>query len=186
MNDDLIFQEYSTNRALQATYPTYESYRDFVLSQQPQQADSNSVGIAPLNNATGSIKSLGKNLIMNKLGGGNPLTMAGGLMLSGLSGINDRLRQTDFAQAKTLADYMDMQKYGGLEGRNTARRMNQREINEIQGTLDRRQAAGVYNTNDDRGMGQMPASNSSQAVGITASNQANIDPAGAAGKGRKG
>lgn len=183
MNEDLIFQEYSTNRALQATYPNYESYRDFVVSQQ---TDPNSVGIAPLNNTMGSIKSLGKNLIMNKLGGGNPLTMAGGLMLSGLSGINDRLRQTDFAQAKTLADYMDMQKYGGLEGRNTARRMNQREINEIQGTLDRRQAAGVYNTNDDRGMGQMPASNSSQAVGITTANQANIDPAGAAGKGRKG
>ena len=53
MNEDLIFQEYSTNRGLQATYPNYESYRDFVMSQQPQQANSNNVGIAPLN----SIKS---------------------------------------------------------------------------------------------------------------------------------
>ncbi len=153
MNEDLIFQEYSTNRALQATYPNYESYRDFVLSQQN---DSNSVGIAPLNNTMGSIKSLGKNLIMNKLGGGNPLTMVGGMMLSGLSGLNDRLRQTDFAQAKTLADYMDMQKYGGLQGRLDAAATNMAQARGLQKQIDARTTS--QRTSDDRGMGQMPAS----------------------------
>ena len=46
-----------------------------------------------------------------------------------------------------------MRKYGGLEGRETARRMNQREINEIQGRIDRKQAAGGYDTSQDRGRG---------------------------------
>ena len=161
MNDDLIFQEYSTNRALQATYPTYESYRDFVLSQQPQQADSNSVGIAPLNNATGSIKSLGKNLIMNKLSGGNPLTMVGGMMLSGLSGINDKLRQTDFARSKTLADYLDAKKYGGIDARNLAAAENMLASNVLQQEMAKRPSSNV--SNQDAGRGQMPASNSAPA-----------------------
>ena len=152
MNEDLIFQEYSTNRGLQATYPNYESYRDFVMSQQPQQANSNNVGIAPLN----SIKSLGKNLIMNKLSGGNPLSMVGGMMLSGLSGLSNRLQQTDFAQAKTLADYYDMQKYGGLQGRTDAAARNMAQARGLQKQIDARTTS--QRTSDDRGMGQMPAS----------------------------
>ena len=152
MNEDLIFQEYSTNRGLQATYPNYESYRDFVMSQQPQQANSNNVGIAPLN----SIKSLGKNLIMNKLSGGNPLSMVGGMMLSGLSGLSNRLQQTDFAQAKTLSDYYDMQKYGGLQGRLDAAARNMAQARGLQKQIDARTTS--QRTSDDRGMGQMPAS----------------------------
>jgi len=181
MNEDLIFQEYSTNRGLQATYPNYESYRDFVMSQQPQQANSNNVGIAPLN----SVKSLGKNLIMNKLSGSNPLSMVGGMMFSGLSGLSNRLQQTDFAQAKTLADYYDMQKYGGLQGRTDAAARNMAQARGLQKQMNQRDSAQV--SYQDAGRGQMPASNSApKSAGISAANQGSIDPAGAAGKGRKG
>ena len=33
MNEEALFQEYSTNRALQATYPDFATYRDFICSQ---------------------------------------------------------------------------------------------------------------------------------------------------------
>jgi hypothetical protein len=78
----------------------------------------------------------------------------GGNIIRGLAGINPFLQNTDFAQATSLADYLDMRKYGGLEGRETARRMNQREVNEIQGRIDRKQAAGGYDTSQDRNRGQ--------------------------------
>jgi len=158
MDENLIFQEYSTNRALQATYPNYESYRDFVTGQQQ---DPNSVGIAPLSNTMGSIKSLGKNLIMNKLSGGNPMTMVGGMMLSGLSGINDKIRQTDFARSKTLADYFDAKKYGGIDARNFAASENMLASNVLQQEMAKRASSNV--SNQDAGKGQMPASNSTPA-----------------------
>ena len=72
----------------------------------------------------------------------------------GLGSLSSALQNTDFAQATSLADYLDMRKYGGQEGRETARRMNQREVNEIQGRIDRKQAAGGYDTSQDRGRGQ--------------------------------
>ena len=80
--------------------------------------------------------------------------LPGGNVIRGLAGINPFLQNTDFAQATSLADYLDMRKYGGLEGRETARRMNQREVNEIQGRIDRKQAAGGYDTSQDRNRGQ--------------------------------
>tara|TARA_R100001510_G_C7598738_1_gene166030 strand:+ start:221 stop:841 length:621 start_codon:yes stop_codon:yes gene_type:complete len=80
--------------------------------------------------------------------------LPGGPVIRGLAAINPFIQNTDFAKATSLADYLDMRKYGGLEGRETARRMNQREINEIQGRIDRKLAAGGYDTSQDRGRGQ--------------------------------
>jgi hypothetical protein len=61
-----------------------------------------------------------------------------GNVLKGIGSLSSALQNTDFAQ----------------EGRETARRMNQREVNEIQGRIDRKQAAGGYDTSQDRGRGQ--------------------------------
>ena len=48
MNEEAIFQEYSTNRALQGNIgPDFATYRDFVMSQMPAQANDNS-GITKL------------------------------------------------------------------------------------------------------------------------------------------
>ena len=106
MNDEALFQEYSTNRALQAVYPDFASYRDFILSQMPAQANDNSGISGMLNNATssmGSIKDLGKNLIMNKISfkmglGLNPIGI-GSMMLGGLKNLNDRIQSSDFARS---------------------------------------------------------------------------------------
>jgi len=114
MNEEALFQEYSTNRALQATYPDFATYRDFVMSQMPAAANESSGLSSILNNAAssvGTIKDLGKNLIMGKLTskmgmGLNPIGI-GGLVLQGLSGVNDKIQSTDFAQAKNLAENME-------------------------------------------------------------------------------
>ena len=118
MNEEALFQEYSTNRALQATYPDFATYRDFILSQMPAQANDNSGLSSIVNNAisnVGSIKDLGRNLITNKLSSKmglgiiNPLSI-GSMMMGGLKDINDRIQSTDFARSKTLADYFDAKK----------------------------------------------------------------------------
>ena len=157
MNEEALFQEYSPNRALQATYPDFATYRDFVMSQMPAQANDNS-GILMLNNAAssmGTIKNLGKNLILNKLSSGiklglNPIGI-GGLVLGAVSGLNNRLRQTDFAKAKSLADYMDMQKYGGLQGRQDAAARNMAQARGIQKQMAQRPSSDVSAQDAARG-----------------------------------
>ena len=70
MNEEALFQEYSTNRALQAVYPDFASYKDFIMSQMPAQANDNSGLTGIINNAAssmGTMKDLGKNLVVNKL-----------------------------------------------------------------------------------------------------------------------
>jgi len=158
MNEEALFQEYSTNRALQATYPDFATYRDFVVSQMPAQANDNSGISGMLNNAAssmGSIKDLGKNLIMNKLSSKmgmslNPIGI-GGLVLSGLSGINDRIRQTDFARSKTLADYFDAKSYGGIDARNAAAVANMAQARGIQKQMAQRPSSNVSPQDAARG-----------------------------------
>jgi hypothetical protein len=40
--------------------------------------------------------------------------------LESLRGLNDRIQSSDFGQATSLMDYLDMKKYGGLQGRKDA------------------------------------------------------------------
>ena len=158
MNEEALFQEYSTNRALQATYPDFATYRDFVMSQMPAQANDNSGLTGIINNAAssmGTMKDLGKNLIMNKLTskmglGLNPIGI-GGLVLSGLSGINDRIRQTDFARSKTLADYFDAKSYGGIDARNAAAVANMAQARGIQKQMAQRPSSNVSAQDAARG-----------------------------------
>ena len=158
MNEEALFQEYSTNRALQATYPDFATYKDFVMSQMPAQANDNSGLTGIINNAAssmGTMKDLGKNLIMNKLSSKmgmslNPIGL-GGLVLSGLSGINDRIRQTDFAKSKTLADYFDAKKYGGIDARNQAAAENMLAANVLQQEMAQRPSSNVSNQDAARG-----------------------------------
>jgi hypothetical protein len=158
MNEEALFQEYSTNRALQATYPDFATYKDFVMSQMPAQANDNSGLTGIINNAAssmGTMKDLGKNLIMNKLSSKmgmslNPIGL-GGLVLSGLSGINDRIRQTDFAKSKTLADYFDAKKYGGIDARNQAAAENMLAANLLQQEMAQRPSSNVSNQDAARG-----------------------------------
>ena len=158
MNEEALFQEYSTNRALQATYPDFATYRDFVMSQMPAPANDNSGISGMLNNASsnmGSIKDLGKNFIMNKLNSKMGFSLSpigiGGLVLSGLSGINDRIRQTDFARSKTLADYFDAKSYGGIDARNAAAVANMAQARGIQKQMAQRPSSNVSAQDAARG-----------------------------------
>ena len=159
MNEEALFQEYSTNRALQATYPDFATYRDFVMSQMPAQANDNSGISGMLNNAAssmGSIKDLGKNLITSKLsskmglGLVNPFSI-GSMMLGGLKNINDRIQSTDFARSKTLADYFDAKSYGGIDARNAAAVANMAQARGIQKQMAQRPSSQV--TARDQAMG---------------------------------
>ena len=150
MNEEALFQEYSTNRALQATYPDFATYRDFVMSQMPAQANDNSGITGLVNNAAssmGSLKDLGKNLIMNKLSAKmgmsfNPIGI-GAMMLGGLKDINQRIQSTDFARSKTLADYLDAKSYGGIDARNAAAIANMAQARGIQKQMAQRPSSQV-------------------------------------------
>ena len=150
MNEEALFQEYSTNRALQATYPDFATYRDFVISQMPAQANDNRGITGLVNNATssmGSLKDLGKNLIMNKLSSKmgmsfNPIGI-GAMMLGGLKDINQRIQSTDFARSKTLADYLDAKSYGGIDARNAAAIANMAQARGIQKQMAQRPSSQV-------------------------------------------
>jgi hypothetical protein len=150
MNEEALFQEYSTNRALQATYPDFATYRDFVMSQMPAQANDNSGITGLVNNAAssmGSLKDLGKNLIMNKLSSKmgmsfNPIGI-GAMMLGGLKDINQRIQSTDFARSKTLADYLDAKSYGGIDARNAAAIANMAQARGIQKQMAQRPSSQV-------------------------------------------
>ena len=73
--------------------------------------------------------------------------------LGSLSGLNNRLRNTDFGLSRNLADFIDMKKYGGFEGRERARRRTMTEARDLQRAIDRgdfdRDRSGIT----DRGRG---------------------------------
>jgi len=80
--------------------------------------------------------------------------LPGGNVIRGLAGINPFLQNTDFAQATSLADYLDMQRYGGAQGRADAAARNMAQTRGIQKKID----SGMYNNDNsgitDRGRGQ--------------------------------
>jgi hypothetical protein len=160
MNEEALFQEYSTNRALQARYPDFATYRDFVMSQMPAQANESGGLPLVLNNAAssmGSIKDIGKNLIMNKLSskmglGFSPIGI-GSMMLGGLRNLNDRIQSSDFGQATSLADYLDMQRYGGAQGRRDAAARSMAQARGLQKQMAQRPSAQVSAQDAARGGG---------------------------------
>ena len=170
MNEELLFQEYSTNRALQATYPDFATYRDFVMSQMPAQANQSNGLPLTLDNITsniGSIKDLGRHLITKKLSSKFGLLNPIGIASFVFSGMNDKLRQTDFARSKTLADYFDAKSYGGVDARNAAAVANMAQARGIQKQMAQRPSSNVSAQDAARGnigAGSAPASSQSYSA----------------------
>lgn len=99
--------------------------------------------------------------------------------LESLRGFNDRLRNTDFGQATSLADYFDMKKYGGAQGRRDAAARNMAQARGIQKKID----AGDYGTRDtsiDRGRGNIGGSNRGSSKGSSRSGGFSSSARGAA------
>lgn len=77
--------------------------------------------------------------------------------LNALRGLNQRIQQSDFGRAKTLADYLDIRKYGGYQEREDARAATMAQARGIQKKIDRgefnRDTSGIT----DRGRGSIPS-----------------------------
>jgi hypothetical protein len=99
-----------------------------------------------------------------KKGIGNLLKTAAGFMIpganlimgGGLQNLNQRMRNSDFGQATSFADYLDMQRYGGAQGRRDAAARTMAQARGLQKEMAQRSSS--QRTSDDRGMGQMPTS----------------------------
>ena len=99
-----------------------------------------------------------------KKGIGNLLKTAAGFMIpganlimgGGLQNLSQRMRNSDFGQATSFADYLDMQRYGGAQGRRDAAARTMAQARGLQKQMAQRSSS--QRTSDDRGMGQMPTS----------------------------
>jgi len=58
--------------------------------------------------------------------------------LESLRGFNNRIQGSDFGRSKTLVDYLDARKYGGIDARDRAASQNMREARAIQRQVDMR------------------------------------------------
>lgn len=145
-NNGLTFPENSTNVGIM---PLIQDQNNFPLDYENIQTDPTIT--APEKQKLGLSNILP--MLMNFVIPGSGLVIRGA---RGLAGLNRRLRNSDFAQAKTLMDYMDMQKYGGLQGRLDAAARNMAQARGLQKQIDARTTS--QRTSDDRGMGQMPSS----------------------------
>jgi len=56
----------------------------------------------------------------------------------GLGSLNDKIQSTDFARSKTLMDYLDAKKYGGIDARDRKADQTMREARGIQTAMDMR------------------------------------------------
>jgi hypothetical protein len=56
--------------------------------------------------------------------------------LESLRGLNDRIQGSDFGQATSLMDYLDMRKYGGAQGRDDAAARTMAQARGIQNKID--------------------------------------------------
>jgi hypothetical protein len=65
----------------------------------------------------------------------------GGRGLEGFRNLNQRLQQSDFGQATSLADYLDMRKYGGAQERRDASARTMAQARGLQKQIDQRPSA---------------------------------------------
>ena len=75
------------------------------------------------------------------------------MMLGGLRNLNNRIRSSDFGQATSLADYLDMQRYGGAQGRRDAAARTMAQARGLQKQMAQRPSAQVSPQDAARGGG---------------------------------
>ena len=81
---------------------------------------------------------MGRNFGISSLIGmitGNPII---GLLSKGIKGLNNRMQNSDFGRSRTLADYFDARKYGGIDARDRKASQTMREARGIQKAMDMR------------------------------------------------
>lgn len=83
--------------------------------------------------------------------------------LESLRGLNQKIRSTDFAQSKTLADYFDARRYGGRDARNAAAARNMAQARGITKSLASRPSS------TSGGYQQGPGGSGAQSTGASRS-----------------
>ena len=91
----------------------------------------------------GGLSTLARNFnpisLFSGLATGNPIGILASLFgkgFKGLKGLNSKLQNSDFGRSKTLADYFDAKKYGGIDARNLAAQKNMDEAAAITARLE--------------------------------------------------
>jgi len=119
--------------------------------------EENAVTVDELGNLkqSGGIADVFRALIGFAVPGANFFLNQGSRAMDGIKGLNQRIQQSDFGQAKNLSDYFDMRSYGGLRERDAAAARNMVQARGIQKKIDR----GEYGTASaqDKARGQMPS-----------------------------
>jgi len=128
------------------------SYGQDVYAEQEKQKSG---GIGGLFRFLLGLAVPGAGLLMN-LGQSGFDKLRGGFDkgLGALRNINQRIQGSDFGQATSIADYLDMRKYGGLQGRRNAAAATMAQARGLQKQIDQRPTA--TQTNQDRGRGDRP------------------------------
>jgi len=114
------------------------------VEQEFLPGQKKSGGIADLFRAVLGFAIPGANFFLNKSSD----------VLGGIRSLNQRLRNTDFARSKTLADYFDARSYGGRDARDRAAEKTMREARAIQKQVNMRPSS--IQTNQDRARGNRP------------------------------
>ena len=111
-------------------------YDDFTVAEKGDDLEDNAVTVDELGNL--KQPSGFKDFLKAMLGFAIPgagLFMGDRSALEGIKSLNQRLQQSDFGQATSLMDYLDMRKYGGLQGRKDAAARNMAQARGITKSL---------------------------------------------------
>ena len=103
----------------------------------------------------------------------------------GLVGLNRRIQQSDFGQATSLTDYLDMQRYGGLQGRLDAAARNMAQARGIQKQMSSRPSGQVTAEDKYRGGASSAGEAASRSAATRSSRTAGIAAARGSNYGRR-
>jgi len=150
-----IFNTAQANNITPSIIPENLLYEDFNYKYLPSANDqyeseatttpqTKKDGIAGLFKFLAGLAIPGAGFLMNLPGRG----------LEGIRSLNQRIQGSDFGQATSIADYLDMRKYGGLQGRRDAAAATMAQARGLQKQIDQRPSA--IQTNIDKGRGNRP------------------------------
>jgi|TARA_R100001443_G_scaffold3589_2_gene11307 hypothetical protein len=113
---------------------------------------------------SGGIADLFKTILGFAIPGSTFFLDQGRSALDGIKSLNQRLRNTDFAKSKTLADYFDAKSYGGRDARDRASAKTMREARAIQKQVDMR--GDSTSKIDDRDRGSVTTASAAKSKGV--------------------
>jgi hypothetical protein len=152
---------------LKSSIPDNLLYEDMNYKYLPSAMDQYSLPDKPKNKKEG-IRGLFRILAGLAVPGLGFALNAGRGVPQGILNLNQRIQGSNFGQATSLADYLDMMKYGGAQGRMDAATRTMAQARGLQKQIDQRPTA-QRDTSADRGMGQVSSAPRSTRSGISSS-----------------